>query len=146
MILRLIRVLHDGERVKAELDEVIDLCNHMQNLRHAHAPHYCLWPSLFSMQARHRNVSHEVGHRVHTREEGTIFSKGDRRPFPYHLFRLLQRAAEERGLNYLKRYFFLIAFTAYLSEQPRDNSMSMAFGVPFGACVHLTLSWGIGVR
>ena len=79
LILRLVRLLKSGNLLKAELDDVIDRCAVLQNLRSAI-------------------------------KDLKVMAEQETDPEKKHVF-------DERGKNYLERYFYLLAYTAYVRDQ-----------------------------
>jgi len=86
IILRLVRVINDGDETKRRTDLAIDSCSVMQNLR---------------LAIEEYKIKSEEAH--------------DNGNMP------LFKANFERAISYLERYFYLIAFNAYLREADTTN-------------------------
>ncbi|XP_063723580.1 paladin-like [Symsagittifera roscoffensis] len=86
IILDLCAALSSGKTMKAEMDFIIDACDHMQNLRK------CIWETKVNHDKELAKADKEAGAR---------------------------RAAfwAKLGVNFIERYFYLILFNVYCTEQ-----------------------------
>ena len=98
----LLRVIKKGPAVKGTVDEVIDQCSAIFNLR----------DSIEEARARAEEATDEKQRRMHA-------SKGT-----YSLSRFFALTNTLLGLQNLKRYFTLIVFQAYLQSTEPDTMRS----------------------
>eukprot|EP01029_Cantina_marsupialis_P007753 TRINITY_DN1879_c1_g3_i2.p1 TRINITY_DN1879_c1_g3~~TRINITY_DN1879_c1_g3_i2.p1 ORF type:complete len:1139 (-),score=419.55 TRINITY_DN1879_c1_g3_i2:173-3589(-) len=109
VILSLMRVLHEGAKVKIVMDSVIDTCSIMQNLREA----------IFDYKCRSEIVPN-------LKREGGDLSPTPASSRPDQTKQ--RKMAHERGIHYLRRYFMLLVCCGYLMESMHgsDNHRSFA--------------------
>ncbi|KAI9175819.1 hypothetical protein H9P43_006183 [Blastocladiella emersonii ATCC 22665] len=104
LVMQLVAVLSHGKLAKAIADACIDACNHMQNLREA----------ILDYKRRVEALAVAAG-------LPAAAATGAEVPIPASLAETSKavakyRVARDVGINYLIRYFYLVAFAGYLLE------------------------------